>query len=128
MQMVEPVNQYQLVLEERPGYLYACVKADSISPEIAAAYWREIAERCSAAQCTRLLVIRDIRQMLPIGALFLQSERIQSMIGGVRVAFINPYPETNERFDFGLMVGTNRGADYSRFESVEAAEKWLLNS
>jgi hypothetical protein len=119
-------KQYELTLEERTGYLYARVKADKISEQLAMAYLDEVVTRCRSLKCTKLLLERDIPDMLPDGALFFIAEKFQKMIAGIKVAFVNKFAENDEAFDFAVRVGTNRGADYGIFDNATNAERWLL--
>ena len=46
---------YQLTLEQRPGYLYARVRGRN-SPETVLAYLNELMEECRRLDCFRLLI------------------------------------------------------------------------
>ncbi len=120
-------HPYELMLEPRPGYLYARIKADTITDKVAMRYLRKVTARCRALKCDRLLLHRDIPSMLPTGSLFFLASEFQQRVRGIRVAFVNPYPSNEPDLTFGVTVGTNRGADYAVFDNDADAEAWLLN-
>lgn len=124
--MSEAAAQYELTFESRPGYLYARVKADSVSEDSAVEYLTKIAEKSDELRSTRVMFHRDIPEMLPTSTLFHVAKLFRELISDRRVAFVNPYYELDEDFAFGLMVGTNRGADYNIFRNDKIAESWLL--
>jgi hypothetical protein len=126
--MNEADKQYELTLEERPGYLYARVEANKITEEIAMGYLHEVTDRCRDIDCARLLVDREIPEMLPDGALFFVAAEFQKMIKGIRVAFVNKFVSNDDALDFAVRVGMNRGADYGTFNNLADAERWLLGS
>lgn len=122
----QPPPTYTLTLDERPGYLYAHVKAPIITEEIAMGYLKEVAARCVELGSERLLIHRDIPEMLPDGALFFVAVDFQKMISGIRTAFVNPHLTNDEALDFAVRVGLNRGADYATFNNDTDAEAWLM--
>jgi hypothetical protein len=124
--MDDPTTGYELTFEERPGYLYVRIQASAITEEIAKNYLREIAARCVETGCERLMLYRDIPEMLADAPLFFISADFQQQIRGTKTAFVNPYAANEDSFDFAVRVSTNRGADYAVFNTTSAAEKWLL--
>jgi hypothetical protein len=124
--MSDSAQPYELRFEERPGYFYAYAKAEQLTEEIALAYVREIVDEAARLDQTRLMIERDIPMMLPAGTLFFTTKEFTIMIEGMRVVFVNPYPELDDDMDFAITIATNRGADYTVVRNVEAAEKWLL--
>jgi hypothetical protein len=126
--MSEPPPSYELFFEERKGYLYARVTAEIINKEIAMAYLTQVAERAKRFAPKRLMLHRDIPQMLPDGVLFFVTAEFQQMIAGIKTAFVNPHLSNEDAFKFAITVGQNRGADYKIFSSDTDAETWLLRA
>jgi hypothetical protein len=124
--MDDVIKFYELRFEQRPGYLYANIKADQMTREIALGYLREIANECARLRCTRLLIERDVPVMMPAGDLFFTATEFLEMIKGVRVAFVNPYAGIEKEMGFAVTISTNRGADYYLFDNLADADKWLL--
>jgi hypothetical protein len=124
--MNDPAKPYELTFENRPDYLYAKIKSETITREIALRYLREVAARCTEVQCRRLLLERDIPVMLAGGDLFFTTNDFLNMIKNVRVAFVNPHATIESQMEFAILVGTNRGARFSLHPTVDEAETWLL--
>lgn len=123
--MDDPTLAYQLTFDQRDGYLYAHVKAETIDQESALSYLREVAARCDELETTHLMLYRDIPVMLPDGVLFFVATEFLEMIRGVTTAFVNPYASNEDAFNFALMVGKNRGGNYALFNNTAEAEIWL---
>ncbi|HTH50561.1 MAG TPA: hypothetical protein VL501_01425 [Pyrinomonadaceae bacterium] len=120
------MKKFELVFEVRPGYLYACVTAGKIDRPTALTYLRKIAEQVKAHATDRLLIERDIPVMLEPADLFFTAQDFIEMVGRTRVAFVNKHASIHEEMQFGVMIGTNRGASYRLFHNVADAEEWLL--
>ena len=117
---------YELTFEARPGYIYARVKADVIDRATALEYLTRVADRVSDSSFTRLMLERDIPQMLPDTDLFFTTQDFLRMIGSTRIAFVNPHSKIHDAMGFAMMIGTNRGANYQLFNDPSLAEEWLL--
>lgn len=124
--MTNSKQPFELRFEERPGYLYAYAKAETLTEKSALAYFREILDEAVRLGQTQLMVERDIPVMLAAGTLFFTTTEFTEMIQGMRVVFVNPYAELDDDMNFAITIATNRGADYTVVRNVEAAEKWLL--
>ena len=126
--MNETAKPYELTFEEREHYLYAYVKADATSEQMAISYYSEITERCNAMQCARLLFVRDIPGMLPVGSLYFVLSDFETKITDVKIAWVNPHPANKEDFEFAsgfanYALGRPR---FAFFENEADAERWLL--
>lgn len=119
-------QSYTLTIEERPGYLYARIKADTITREAAVRYLNEIGDKCAELKCTRLLLERDIPTMMSAPDVYFTAQDFVEMIRGVRVAIVNRYLPHEDALHFGAMVGNNRGANMQIHDSLESAKKWLM--
>jgi hypothetical protein len=118
-------SSYTLTCEERSGYLYAHVQADTIDRENALEYLRQIAARRASTRARRLLIFREIPVMLSDSDLFFTTREFLEMIGSTRIAFVNPFSEIEDGMNFAMTIGVNRGANYRLFSSAERAEEWL---
>lgn len=124
--MTDQAEPYELRFEKRPGYLYAHVKAETMTGEIALRYLRQIMAEAARLDQLRLIIEREVPVMMSAGTLFFATTEFTDMIRGMRVAYVNPYPDLDKDMDFAQTIATNRGADYTVVRNVEAAEKWLL--
>lgn len=125
--MAVPPEPFSLMFEQRPGYLFAEVKAAQMNEEAARNYLGQIAERVSATQTECVMILRDIPVMLPDTALFDVTNYFLDMMAEKRIAFVNPHSEVREDMEFAIRIGTNRGAYYALFADIDEAEKWLLD-
>lgn len=117
---------YELDLEPREGYLYARVRAEGITTAMADEYLGKIAEKCAELQVQRLMLVREIPNVMRNADLFLTSQAVVSRFLGIRVAWVNPYPQNDEALEFAAMVANNRGGLFRNFRSEAEAEQWLL--
>jgi hypothetical protein len=119
-------NPYELTFEERDGYLFASVKAETIDEATAMDYLSKVAARCKSLETTHLMLYRDIPAMLPDGVLFFVTTEFLTMIRGIKAAFVNPHLPNTDAMEFAVTVGKNRGANYQAFNNTADAERWLL--
>lgn len=121
--MTEP---FEIEFEERPGYLYAHVRSETIDPDSATSYLSMVAERCAESKCRRLMMVRDIPVILPDIDLFFAAQGFLEKLRGRKVAIVNPHPSIDDEVKFAVMISTNRGGNFSFHQCPEDAEKWLL--
>jgi hypothetical protein len=123
----EVQKQYKLQFEERGRYVFAHIKGERASLEIATAYWTEIAERTLKSGLKRVLVIEDIPEMISIAEVHQLVTSLSDLpVKDVRIAFVDLYAEHSSLNDFGILVGENRGFTVRSFDTEEDAETWLL--
>jgi hypothetical protein len=122
--MAYPTPSYELKFETRPSYLYAHIKAGTITEEMAARYLHEVANKCRELACTRLLLHRDIPATLPPGISFFIAKDFVEMTGSIRMAVVNPYVSNKEAIHFAVTWDTNRDAGYAVFDDDDDAEAW----
>jgi hypothetical protein len=123
----EVQKQYKLQFEERGRYVFAHIKGEHASLEIATAYWTEIAERTLKSGLKRVLVIEDIPEMISIAEVHQLVTSLSDLpVKDVRIAFVDLYAEHSSLNDFGILVGENRGFTVRSFDTEEDAETWLL--
>jgi hypothetical protein len=120
-------NPYELTLEERPGYLYAHIKADTMTTEMSAAYLSEIVDKCAALGLKKVLIYREVPYIInsAVSIYYSMQEEIQ-LLKGLTLAVVTPFPATEEGLNFAILVSNNRGADFKLHPTIEAAEEWLL--
>ena len=112
---------FELTFDNRREYLYARVTAPDINDVTALEYLAEIADKCAAVRCKRILIDRRI----PATVTYEVIKRFVRMSRGLKIAIVNQRcPLTLKRF---LEQGAKEGAKASCFTSVRDAEKWLLN-
>lgn len=117
---------YELTFDERPGYLYAHIKADTMTAEMSFAYLGEIADKCAGLGLTKVLIYREVPFIIdPVSIFYSMQEEIQ-LLKGLKLAVVTPFPTTEEALNFAILVSNNRGANFKLHPTIEAAEEWLL--
>ncbi len=71
------------------------------------------------------MIYRDIPVMPQDSDIYFTAQDFLAMIGGAKVAIINPYIFNNEALEFAVTIGINRGANFQVFPDTESAETWL---
>ncbi len=124
----ESSKQYLLEIVDRGRYLFASIKGEKGTLEIAMSYWSEIAKAVLSSGLKRVLVIEDIPEMITIAEVHqLVTSLADLPIKSVRLAFVDLHAEHASLNNFGILVGENRGLAMKAFDTEEAAEEWLLN-
>lgn len=123
----EVQKQYSIKSEDRGRYLFAHIKGERGTLEIAIAYWTEIAQEALKTGLKRVLVIEDIPEMISIAEVHqLVTSLADLPVKDIRIAFVDLYAEHSSLNDFGILVGENRGLTVRSFDNEESAETWLL--
>lgn len=124
--MNEFPDPYQLVFEVRDGYLYAGLKAETISQEIISGYVADVIAKAHETGKSKVLLYRDIPAVMSTHQVFGTVNDSLDAFRGIKLALVNPHAAIDEDIKFGLTVGQNRGGNYKSFNNVEDAEAWLL--
>lgn len=124
--MSEKCN-YELTLEQRPQYVYAHVKASSVSSEMVIDFISRSVAFCKEAGVDRLLLFRDIPEMLTDTIIYFTGVEFAKILGGIRCAIVNPFPELNGSLHFVETITSNRGAQHRILPDIAQAEAWLLD-
>ena len=129
MSKTEQKKDYTLSLEDRGNYLFAEVKGEQETLEIATAYWTEIARYVMRSGKKKLLVVQDIPDVVSIAEVHELVTGLSNLpVKDVNVAFVDLHPGHASLNEFGILVSENRGFSVQAFESEGDAESWLLNS
>jgi hypothetical protein len=126
MSSQESNKPYNLVFEQRQGYLYAYVEGTEDSYEISRSFWMEIAAETRRLRASKVLIDENIEQNASLTDVFrLASELPQMGFGRSVVAFVDRYLDQQEVNEFGATVANNRGFHGGIFNNVEEAERFL---
>jgi len=124
--MTELLPTYELTFEKRPGYLYALVRSDKTTLEMAKEYLRRTAEMCDSVSCGHLLLERDVPTMLSAVDLYFTTLYFLDLMNGKKIAFVNPHDAIHDHLEYAFLSGTRAGGHYRLFHTFPEAEKWLL--
>lgn len=117
---------YELMLEHRPGYLYAHVNAGHENYEIAHQYWEEILDAATDADAGRIMVEYSIDEVASMTDTFQWVSELAPKASGVRIACVDAMHGHAHIHKFSELVAVNRGVTAMAFDNTAAAEKWLL--
>jgi hypothetical protein len=125
---VEDSKLYNIEFVDRTDYLYAYVSGDKHKLDIVRQYWREIADECRRTKCSKLLIVKNIKEVISKTDMYQIASEVPSMgFFGIKIAFVDQYVEQYAVNEFGELVANNRGIYIKVFNTVEEAEKWLLS-
>jgi hypothetical protein len=115
---------YTIEMEDRESYLWVLVGGEKLSAEISAAYWNEIAERCAATSCDKVLIEKAFVSSVGPDEMILMADNLSKTLPHARVAFIDRY-QHDPINELGKKLARNRDVMFQLFSSVNDAERWL---
>jgi hypothetical protein len=118
-------DDYELLIEERPGYVYAYVRGATMNLAAAKRYLSEVARRCDEIDCSRLMLERDVPVLLSEVDMVFAVSYFLELMKGRRIAFVNRHTGIHNDLHRHILTGTKAGGHYRLFDNVMAAEKWL---
>jgi hypothetical protein len=115
---------YNIEMETRGEHLWVLVGGPKLTAEISAAYWNEIAAKCAAVRCEKILIEKNFVETVSPEEMILMADNLSRTLPHVRVAFIDRFRHgaINE---LGKKLARNRDVMFQVFENVRDAEKWL---
>ena len=126
--MSVPGKQYSLAYDEKPKYLYAHIKSDGFTVEVAVDYLREVINECRELQYTRIMIERDVAIMLPAAKNTFVAEQLAKMdVEGLRIAVVDPRPENRELNRFSAAASRGLGIKVRAYSNIPDARRWLLS-
>jgi len=121
-------SQYELTIERRPLYLYACVRAATISREVVLAYLSEILDAFRDAHYSRLLLVKEIPEPLALDDFgIIASTLVQTGAQGIRIAVVDEISDHKKVNKDGAQKARHAGLDIDFFSSFAPAVHWLLH-
>ncbi len=122
------VPSYELNIESRPMYLYACVRSETISREMVLEYMGEVLAEFRKGHYSRLLLKKEIPAPLKVPDYdFVARQLIVSGAQGIRIAVVDEFPDHAEINDLGAAKARKAGLDLQFFTSFSAGAHWLLH-
>jgi hypothetical protein len=118
---------YELTIEERDGYLYACVEADEISFEMIIEYTNRIVQHLKASNSSRLLLHTRAPVLESTDCYEIASYIVRNALSrDVKIAVVDKIPGHAGRQEKISMVSRSAGLDLKWFDTIRAGEEWLL--
>ena len=126
--MSVPGKPYSLSFDEKPKYLYAHIRSDRFSVEVAIDYLREVINECRELQYTRIMIERDVSIMLPAAKNTFVAEQLATMdVEGLRIAVVDPRTENRELNRFSAAASRGLGIKVRAYSNIPDARRWLLS-
>ena len=118
---------YQLTIEERPTYVYARVDGD-LTPANALRFLEEAHAACVKSGRADLLLDMQLRgpNLNTTSVYDVISQRAASGSKLRKIAYVPYKNEDQSMAYFAETVAMNRGVNVRLFDSVTAAERWLV--
>lgn len=121
------IKPYDLTIEARPRYFYACVQADLISLEIAVQYINELMARLRATDYDRVLFVRETPSMVSRTHYAIVASVIANMLPkDVKFAVVDRSPSHAVIKRAIIQEREDKHRNINAFDSFEEAEDWLL--
>jgi hypothetical protein len=118
---------YSIAFDEQPQYLYALVRAERISVEIARNYLKEILDECRELKYSRLMIERDIPARLPTSQFpKLAADFLRLGVGDLRVAFVDRRIDDLGMIRFAAAATRALGINVRVYKIRAEARRWLL--
>lgn len=118
---------YYIESEDRNEYLYVLVGGDVLTPEIAKLYWDEIAVKCSDLGVSKILIEKDFLKSVTAPEILEMGVYLGKILAGKKIAFFDRHINQSVN-ELGKVIARNQGVQMRVFESVSAAEKWILGN
>ncbi len=120
---------YELTLENRHNYLYAHVEGDVSRPGVAVEYLKRITDACRKAQCSRVIIDKDVPREFGVWDIFFVATRFPKLgVEATKIAVVDKGMLSSNRTEFSVVVGKRPGLDVHIFKTVPEAEEWVLTS
>jgi hypothetical protein len=126
--MDEDSQLVSLAFEERPEYLYVRATGMHTNQATAERSLMEIAAKVKETGAKRLLIYRDITQVIEIAAMFQVAMQLPKALPGVRTAFVNPHSSNRNNLEFGRDMIAKAGGEIGLFSDEASAVEWLLGA
>jgi len=119
---------YKLVIEPRPGYLYAVFGGNPLTLDMVLSFINGIATAIKEHGYTRVLLVREAPLLDSDSNRAMVANIIRSRVGeGVRFAIVDGYGNEPDEAKRAAYNARAAGWDLTHFEKVDAAEQWLLD-
>jgi hypothetical protein len=115
---------YNIEIESRRDYLWVLAGGPKLTAEISAAYWNEIAAKCAAIKCEKVLIEKNFVESVSPEEMILMADNLSRTLPHVRVAFIDRFKHDAIN-ELGKKLARNRDVMFQVFDNVNDAEKWL---
>ena len=118
---------YRIEIEDRGGYLYVLVGGDKLTADIAASYWREIAEVCFDLKKNKILIEKDFAESVSPLEMIHMGTYLGQILANKKIAFFDRYGNEDIN-ELGKKIARNRNVKLQTFQNIKDAEKWIMTN
>jgi hypothetical protein len=118
---------YRIEIEDRGDYLYVLVGGDKLTADIAATYWREIAEVCFDLKKSKILIEKDFAQSVSPLEMVQMGTFLGQLLVNKKIAFLDRYGNEDIN-ELGKKIARNRNVIMQTFKDIKDAEKWITSN
>ena len=116
---------YSIETKNRGGYLHVIVSGETVTPEIALAYWHDIVDECEHQGCSKILLEHDFVEMISMPEMLTVIGPVGEMLNGKMFAFYDRFGHY-ETPEAGKKILRLHNVKMQLFHDLIKAEKWLL--
>lgn len=120
-------KSYKIEIQDRGEYLYVLVGGDKLTAEIAASYWREIADVCFELDKKKILIEKEFAESVSPVEMLQMGAFLGELLGNRKIAFLDRYGNEDIN-ELGKKIARNRNVKLQTFNTINEAEKWILAS
>lgn len=121
---MEREKGYSIEMEQRDEYLYVLVGGEKLTAAISVAYWDEIADKCLANKCRKILIEKNFVESVSAEEMLRMADHLGALLPNHLVAFVDRYGH-HDINELGKRLARNRLVMVQIFEDVHDAERWL---
>jgi hypothetical protein len=118
---------YRMEIEDRGDYLYVLVGGDKLTADIAASYWREIADVCFDLKKNKILIEKDFAQSVSPLEMVHMGNFLGQLLANKKIAFFDRYGNEDIN-ELGKKIARNRNVIMQTFQNIKDVEKWILTN
>jgi hypothetical protein len=119
-------SKYELSFETRPDYLYAGLKCESMSLDLAKLYIQEVADKCRDIGAKRVIIDRHCPNALSNSMSYLAISDLSELAPpGFSLGIVDGDESNRNHLNFGLRSLERDDVAVQIFATVEEAELWL---
>lgn len=123
-----PSDLYELHIEEREAYLYACVTAPYMSLEIAVNYSNELMSHLRTTGQKKVLFVRETPEMASETHYKIAASLIANMLPAHITLAVVDRSASHKLVKQGILAERKaKNRNINAFDTFEDAESWLLN-
>jgi len=124
--MTLPSTEYDLFTEDRAGYLYARVRAVTLTANLIPGLFADIRSAVLEKRFARLLFEFEMAHALSEEETVELMKQLTARFPGMRIALVSTDPRHRPLLNLSARLGSDSGNEIGTFVDPAAAENWLF--